>query len=304
MSPRVVRASWIAVLLCVAPALAHADRAAVLALPGPGGSRDRALRVLPALSRRSAAATQAKLVRSLPAQDALARLQAAREAARAQMTSFTELEQAESAVTQALAAAFDALPYLDDVSAPVGLAFDLATLRLALDDRDGAGEALGLSARLDPAVTTNPSVHPPALQRLANEVRPPPGSPPPPLPVPRARSLGGLLGVDVLVIVRPAAAGAVDVFIVRAFDGVATAQARIPAGARLDDRLHARLVELELARRAPTGAVGNGHGGGGGSSPWPWLVPTLIGVTAAAVAAVLVLALPPPRDDAQVIPAW
>lgn len=291
-----------ALVLAAVPARAHADRAAVVVLPGPGGGRDVAVRALPALAQRSAAAVQQRLARALPPHDALARFEAARQAARDQMTSFTELEQAESAVTQALAAAFDALPYLDDVSAPVSLAFDLATVRLALDDRDGAGEALGLSARLDPAVVADPSVHPPALQTLANEVRPPPGSPPPPLPGPRARSLGGLLGVDVLVVARPAAGGAVDVFIVRAFDGVATLQGRIPAGGRPDEHLLARLIELELARRAPSSAIGGG-GGGGGSSPWPWLAPTLIGVAAAGVA-ILYFALPPSRDDARMVPGW
>lgn len=296
----------LALLVGALPSLARADRAAVLVLPGPGGDRAAALRGLPSLAQASARAVQRRLDRADPPQDALARLEAARETARAQMASFTELDQAEASVAVALAAAFDALPSLDDVSVPVRLAFDLATVRLALGDRDGAGEALGLSARLDPAVAADPSEHPPALQALANEVRPPSGSPPPPLPVARTRALGGLLGVDVLVIARAAAGGGVDVFVVRAFDGVATLQGTAARGGRLDERLAARLAELNLARRAPDGAVGGGGGTGGGrggASPWPWLAPTLIGA-AAAGALILYVALPSPRDDARVEPGW
>jgi len=297
----------LAVLVGAIPSLARADRAAVLVLPGPGGDRAAALRALPALAQNSARAVQRRLERADPPHDALARLESARETAREQMASFTELEQAESAVAVALGAAFDALPQLDDVSVPVGLAFDLATVRLALGDRDGAGEALGLSARLDPAVAADSSEHPPALQALANEVRPPVGSPPPPLPVARTRALGGLLGVDVLVIARAAVGGGVDVFVVRAFDGVATLQSAVPRGGRLDERLAARLVELNLARRAPDGATGGGGGGGGrtrgGASPWPWLAPTMIGAAVAA-GVILYVALPPPRDDARVVPGW
>jgi hypothetical protein len=292
----------LAIILGAAPA--YADRAAVLVLPGPGGDRAAAMKALPSLARRSARAVQERLDRAAPPSDALARLESARAAASEQMASFTELDRAEAAVAVALAAAFDALPNLDDVSIPVRLAFDLATVRLALGDRDGAGEALGLSARLDPAVAADSNEHPPALQNLANEVRPPEGSPPVPLPVARTRALGGLLGVDVLVIARAAIGGGVDVFVVRAFDGVATMWQSVPRGGRFEERLHARLVELNLARPAPEGSIGGPrNGSGGGSGPWSWLVPTMVGVAAAA-GLIVWAALPPARDDARVVPGW
>ncbi len=293
----------LAVLVGAIPSLALADRAAVIVLPGPGGDRAAALRALPALAQASARAVQRRLERADPPHDAVARLESAREAAREQMASFTELEQAEAAVAVALGAAFDALPQLDDVSVPVRLAFDLATVRLALGDRDGAGEALGLSARLDPAVAADSSEHPPALQALANEVRPPVGSPPPPLPVARTRALGGLLGVDVLVIALAAAGGGVDVFVVRALDGVASLQSAVPRGGRLDERLAARLVELNLARRAPEGATGHQDITRDPHTGWGWYPWAGLGVVAVTTV-VLYFALAPTRDDAQVIPGW
>src|SRR5688572_1406867 len=163
----------IAAVLGRAPGLARADRAAVLLVPSDR-SADDALAALPARARAAASATREALGRLVPPGPALSRLEAARQIAREKMAAFTQLDEAEGAVAEALAAAMDALPYLADVSLPVALAFDLATVRLALGDRDGAGEALGLSARLDPAVTIDPAQHPPQLQALASEIRPPP----------------------------------------------------------------------------------------------------------------------------------
>ncbi|MBI2897751.1 MAG: hypothetical protein HYY06_29605 [Deltaproteobacteria bacterium] len=300
-----MRTGLVLALVC-ATRLAAAQSAAVVTIAGPGGNRAAALELLPSLAQTNARSSLERLEGLMPRAEALAAFERAAGEARAQMESFTELERAESAVAVALAAAYDALPWLDDLAVPVRLAFDLATVRLTIEDRDGAGEALALGARLDPRLACDPQVHPPAIVSLADEVRPPPDSPLPPLPVGRTRALGEALGVDTLVIARAVASGRVEVFILSSSDGQATLRAVVERGARFDARLQERLTALGLARQAPRGASDPGGGrtpGGGGTSTWLWLGPVL-GAAAIAGGVALFFALPAPRDDAEVVAVW
>jgi hypothetical protein len=305
-----VRASCVLLVLALAgaPGIGAAQSVAVLTLAGPGGGREVARAVLPAQAQSNADRTHARLEAVQPADRALGEYGRARAEAQAQMASFTELERAESAVAIALTSAFDTLPYLDDVGPAVRLSFDLATVRLALGDRDGAGEALGLGARLDPRLPTDPQVHPPSLVQLASEVRPPASSPPAPLPISRTRALADALGVDTLVIARPLEPSRVEVFVVRAEGGQTALHALIEQG-RIDDVLMRRLTALGLARRAPSAALERGEARhrppplGHGSSTWVWLGPVL-GAVAIAGGVALYLALPDARDDVGVTAAW